>query len=577
MYRTHTCGELRKDDAGKNVTLAGWLQSKRLHGGLIFLDIRDRYGITQAVLDPHHHKASYDLAPQLKHESVIQVKGIVRLRKEGMAYEKLETGSIEVLADGLTILSSADVLPLEVKDEINATEDQRLKYRYLDLRRKPLQNNILLRHKVVKFARDYLDNRHFIEIETPILSKSTPEGARDYLVPSRVHPGQFFALPQSPQQYKQLLMVAGFDRYFQVVRCFRDEDLRADRQPEFTQIDMEMSFIEQEDIFAVCEGMVRGIFKHAVGQDITPTIPRMTYKEAMDRFGTDRPDTRFGLELIDVSDIFANTSFNVFKNASIKAIRVTGDFSRKDYDELTAFVKVYEAKGLVWLKKTDMLEGSVVKFFSEQEQVQLIKRTGILKGENLFMVADHDPKIVYAAQGNLRLELGRRLGLIDESKHNFLWVIDFPLLDYDKEEKRYVAVHHPFTSPKKEDIALLEKSPLSVRANAYDLVLNGTEIAGGSIRIHDAALQQQMFSLLGIEKEEAYKKFGMLLEAFTFGAPPHGGIAFGLDRLVAILAKTPSIREVIAFPKNKSCNALMEGAPSSVDEKQIDELRIKMI
>jgi aspartyl-tRNA synthetase len=582
MRRTHTCGEITKKEDGKEVTLQGWVRTRRDHGGVIFIDLRDRYGLTQVVFDPEIDKTAHKKAEGLRREYVIQITGKVRPRPEGLANPKLKTGDIEIAVNEIEILNEAETPPFEIDERKEISEDLRLKYRYLDLRKQDMQHNLLMRHTVCKATRDYLDSNSFIEIETPILAKSTPEGARDYLVPSRVHPGKFFALPQSPQLFKQLLMIAGYDRYFQIAKCFRDEDLRADRQPEFTQIDIEMSFIEEEDIYEIIEGMVAAIWDIAIGVKLKTPFPRMSFQEAMERYGSDKPDTRFELELIGVEDIVNDSDFSVFKGVLekgglVRCINAKGcaDFSRKDIDGLTEFVAIYGAKGLAWMKMNDVLESSVVKYFPEAVQKRLIERTDAKKGDLLLFVADK-PSVVYPALGALRVELAKRLKLLDDDKYNFLWVTDFPLFEWDEDEARHKAMHHPFTAPNEEDLVHLEKEPGKVRSIAYDLALNGIELGGGSIRIHKREVQEKMFKALGISKEEAEEKFGFLLNAFRYGAPPHGGIAFGLDRLVAILTKNESIREVIAFPKNKAAQSLMDEAPSEVSNKQLKELKLEL-
>ncbi len=583
MKRTNTCGELGEGDVKKKVVLQGWVNTRRDHGGIIFIDLRDRYGLTQLRFDPQVSKETHKEADKLRREYVVEIEGRVVPRPKGMANPKLKTGKIEVEVSELKILNKAETPPFEIDDRMELNEDIRLKYRYLDLRRPGMQKNIMTRHRAVKIVRDFFSGEGFLEIETPMLAKSTPEGARDYLVPSRVHPGKFFALPQSPQLFKQLLMISGFDRYVQIVKCFRDEDLRADRQPEFTQIDIEMSFVEEEDIFGLMERLMKRLWKGVLGVDIKIPFPRISYREAMERFGSDKPDTRFGLELVDVGDIAAKSEFKVFKSVldncgAVKCINAKGcaSFSRKDIDELTDFAGIYGAKGLAWMKIGEKgLESSIVKFFPEGLQKELISKTGAKEGDLLLFVADKH-KIAYDALGALRLELGKRLGLLDESRFNFIWVHEFPLVEWDEECERHMAVHHPFTSPKEEDLKFLDKDPAKVRAKAYDLALNGVELGGGSIRIHRKELQEKMFKALGISPEEAREKFGFLLEAFTYGAPPHGGIAFGMDRIVAILTGNESIREVIAFPKNKAAQSLMDDAPSEVDKKQLKELHLEL-
>jgi len=582
MKRTHTCGDLDIKDDKKEVTLQGWIDTRRDHGGLIFIDLRDRYGITQIVLDPK--SKGFGEAEHLRREDCIQVSGKVRPRPAGMANPKMKTGKIEVyVAKELVILNKAETPPMEIDDKKVANEEVRMKYRFLDLRRPSMQQKLVLRHKVAQATRNYLSSHNFIEVETPLLVRATPEGARDYLVPSRLHPGKFYALPQSPQLYKQLLMVAGMDRYFQLARCLRDEDLRADRQPEFTQIDIEMSFPEENDIYTIMEGLIKECFKTA-GIDVKIPFPKMPYDEAMDKYGSDKPDTRFGLELINVNDIAKETNFEVFTKTvsmggTVKCINAKGaaKFSRKDIEELTEFVTIYKAKGLAWMKMNDKgeLESSVTKFFSDKAQRDLIKKTGAQKGDLLLFVADHKHKIVNDALGNLRLKLAEKLNLINKDEFKFLWVVDFPLLEFDEDLQRHVAVHHPFTSPKDDHVKLLDTDPGKVKAKAYDLTLNGIEIGGGSIRIHKGEVQKKMFKTLGISDEEAKRKFGFLLDAFRYGAPPHGGIAFGFDRMVALMSGTNDIREVMAFPKNKAAECPMDGSPSDVDADQLRELHIK--
>lgn len=583
MKRTNTCGELSKKDKGKTVVLCGWMNSRRDHGGIIFIDLRDRYGLTQVVFDPKHNKKVHSEAEHLRREDVLQIKGKARPRGKGLENPKLKTGEIEVLIDELDILNKAETPPIEVDDRIEINEDMRLKYRYIDLRKPKMQKNLEIRHKAVKAVRDFFDKEGFLEIETPMLAKSTPEGARDYLVPSRVNPGKFYALPQSPQLFKQLLMVSGCDRYFQIVKCFRDEDLRADRQPEFTQIDVEMSFIDEEDIYDIHERLMRDVWKKILNVDVKLPFKRLTYDEAMSRYGSDKPDIRFGLELVDVTSIVKNSDFKVFTDniklgGVVKVINVKkSSFSRKEIDGFIDFVRIYDAKGLAWMKMSgEGLESSVVKFFSDKVQKELIKKLKAVKGDLLLFVSDHKHFIVNGALGALRVHLAKKLDLIPKDSYSFVWVIDFPLVEYDENEQRHMAVHHPFTSPKDEDIKLLDKSPEKAKAKAYDLTLNGVEIGGGSIRIHKREIQEKVFNVLGIAKKEVEEKFGFLLEAFRYGAPPHGGIAFGMDRIVAILTGNESIREVIAFPKTKNAESLMEGSPSEVDEKQLKELNIKL-
>ena len=581
--RTHTCGELRASDVGKIVTLNGWVDRRRDLGGLIFIDLRDRYGKTQVVFSPQHNDQAYQIAKELKSEFVISVTGKVERRPKGAENPSLPTGEIDVLADEVQILSKSETPPFLIEDDINVSEELRLKYRYLDLRRPIMQSNLITRHRMAQVVRRYFDENGFIEIETSFLVKSTPEGARDFLVPSRLHPGKFYALPQSPQLYKQILMVAGFDRYFQIVRCFRDEDLRADRQPEFTQIDVEMSFVTEEDVFNIVEGLIFRLMKEIKGIEIQLPFPRIPYVEAIEKYGTDKPDLRFDLEIVNATDIFKTTEFKVFREAIenggvICGLNLPGcaNFSRKQIDELTNFVKDLGAGGLVHFKvENGEVESPVAKYFTKISLQKLKERMSSRDGDLMILISDQ-PQKVYSILGSLRLEMGRRLNLIDEEQFKFAWIVDFPLLEWDEEENRWVSVHHPFTSPKLEDLHLLDSDPGKVRARAYDLVLNGNEIAGGSIRIHDAELQRKIFKLLGISDEEARKKFGFLLEAFKYGAPPHGGIAFGFDRLVMLFTGMKSIRDVIAFPKTSSALSLMDEAPSEVDPKQLDELHIQV-
>ena len=580
--RTDYCGEITLDQAGTEVVLMGWVQRRRDHGGVIFTDLRDRFGLVQVVFSPEENEETFALADELRKEYVIAIKGTVKPRPEGMINQDLATGEIEVYASELQILAEAETPPFMIDDQIKTSEELRLKHRYLDLRRNPMQDNIKLRHNVKQAVREYLDDNRFLEIETPMLTKSTPEGARDFLVPSRVNKGQFYALPQSPQLFKQLLMVSGMDRYFQITRCFRDEDLRADRQPEFTQIDIEMSFMNQEEILDMIEGMIAEIFA-ATGIEEKLDFPRMSYDEAMRRFGTDRPDTRFGMELIDLSEVVADSEFNVFSGTvadggQVKGINAKGcaDFSRSEIDELTDFVADYGAQGLAWIKVTEEgVQSQIAKFLSEQEIEDILAEMSAEPGDLLLFVADN-PKVVAAALGNLRLKLGQELDLIPEDDFDFLWVTDFPLLEWDQEEERYISLHHPFTMPQEEDIELLDEDPTAVKSQAYDLVLNGIEIGGGSIRIHDIELQRKIFSLLDMDEEEVQEKFGFLLEAFKYGAPPHGGIAFGLDRLVMLLGNLETIRDVIAFPKTQRATCLLTDAPSEVGTEQLSELALEL-
>jgi len=581
--RTHTCGELRENNAGEHVVLNGWVDRRRDLGGLIFIWLRDRYGITQIAFEPDN-KDAFDAAKDIRSEFVLSVEGNVRKRPGDAVNEELETGRIDVLVNKVIILNEAETPPFAIKDNIDAFEDLRLKYRYLDLRRPALQKNLLLRHKMAQLTRKYFDENKFIEIETPVLMKSTPEGARDYLVPSRLHKGKFYALPQSPQTYKQILMVSGFDRYFQIVKCFRDEDLRADRQPEFTQIDVEMSFADRDDIFDVVEGFMKILFKEIWNKDLKLPLPRLSFEEAMERYGSDKPDTRFDLELKTLNKIFSKSEFKVFREQVNNDGIITGllaegcaGYSRNQLDTLTDFVKKLGAAGLVWLKVKDGdLEAPVAKFFSDKEKKNLISEMNAKDGDLILIISG--PKIrAFTIMGYLRLEMAKRLELVKpDTEPALLWATDFPLFEWDEETKRYYAMHHPFTSPVVDDIHYMESDPGRVRARAYDLVLNGTEIAGGSIRIHDAELQSKMFRALGISAEEAEQKFGFLLNAFKFGAPPHGGIAFGFDRLVMIFAGESSIREVIAFPKTASAVSLMDDSPSVVGDGQLKELHIKL-
>jgi aspartyl-tRNA synthetase len=583
IKRTHGCGALRAADVEKEVVLFGWVATRRDHGGVMFVDLRDREGITQLVFNPEINEKIHELAKDLRSEYVLGIKGKVRSRPEGMRNPKLPTGDVEVIVEEFEVFNRAKTPMFPIEDTVDVNEELRLKYRYLDLRRRPMLQNMIVRHKVMQSARRYLESQHFLEIETPFLAKSTPEGARDYLVPSRIYPGKFFALPQSPQLFKQILMVAGMERYMQIVRCFRDEDLRADRQPEFTQIDLEMSFVSQEDVLQIMEGLVAKIWKEAGGIDLGLPFPRLSFAEAMDRYGLDAPDTRFGLELKEVTEVFRKTSFKVFaetigRGGIVKAINVKGkaELSRSELDELTQFVGIYGAKGLAWIKVLESeWQSPIVKFFSDEEKEGLKKSLGMEKGDLIVFVADK-PKVVNDSLGNLREHLGKKLGLIDEKKLNFLWVVDFPMFEYDEAEKRHVAIHHPFTSPRHADLTTLDSEPLKARANAYDLVLNGNEIGGGSIRIHSMEVQKKVFNLLGIGDEEAQEKFGFLLEALSYGAPPHGGIAFGLDRITMLLTGAESIRDVIAFPKTQKSVCLMTEAPSEVSSKQLLELGIKI-
>ncbi|HBV88979.1 MAG TPA: aspartate--tRNA ligase [Desulfosporosinus sp.] len=577
-------GELELAKVGEIVRLLGWVQRRRDHGGLIFVDLRDRTGIVQVVFDPEKMGDGFSTAERLRSEFVVSIQGEVIARPEGMINPNIATGKIEIVAQSLEVLNGAKTPPYYIVDQVDVDETVRLKYRYLDLRRPEMQAVFKIRHRVTQIMRNFFDSQGFYEIETPMLNKSTPEGARDYLVPSRVHPGEFYALPQSPQIYKQLLMVGGMEKYFQIARCFRDEDLRADRQPEFTQLDVEMSFVEVEDILPMMEELMAEIFSETIGKSVAIPFPRLTYKEAMDRYGSDKPDTRFGMELIDVGEIVGKTGFKVFANVvasggSVKCICAKGcsGLPRREIDDLAKFVSTYRAKGLAWIVLAEEgIKSPIAKFFTEEEMAALIKYTGAETGDILFFVAD-TYAVVSDALGHLRLELAKRLGLIDENMLQFLWVTEFPLLEYDEEQKRHIAIHHPFTAPMDEDLQLLETDPLKVRAKAYDMVLNGTELGGGSIRIHRREVQERLFKLLGFSEEEAIAQFGFLMEAFEYGTPPHGGIAFGLDRLIMLLTGKDNIRDVIAFPKTQSASDLMAHAPSTVADKQLKELHIKTI
>ncbi|MGG3853006.1 aspartate--tRNA ligase [Caldifermentibacillus hisashii] len=583
--RTYYCGEISEKNEGETVVLKGWVQKRRDLGGLIFIDLRDRTGIVQVVFNPDVSKEALAIADGVRSEYVLDVQGKVVLREKGTENPKLKTGKIEIHCEKVSVLNESKTPPFMIDNNAEITEEMRLKYRYLDLRRPVMYETLKLRHKTVRAIRDFLDSEAFIEVETPILTKSTPEGARDYLVPSRVHPGEFYALPQSPQLFKQLLMVGGFDRYYQVARCFRDEDLRADRQPEFTQIDIETSFLSQEDIIDIVERMMKKVMKDVKGIDITIPFPRLTYQEAMDRFGSDKPDTRFGLELVDLSEAVKDSGFKVFADTvasggQVKGINVkkaADKYSRKDIDGLTEFVKRYGAKGLAWVKVTDQgFNGPIAKFFDEATRSQLTSILEAETGDLLLFVADKQ-SVVADSLGALRLKLGKDLQLIDEKKFNFLWVTDWPLLEYDEEDGRYYAAHHPFTMPFREDIELLDTDPGKVRAQAYDIVLNGYELGGGSLRIFERNIQEKMFRALGFSEEQARSQFGFLMDAFEYGTPPHGGIALGLDRFVMILAERTNLRDTIAFPKTASASDPLTNAPSGVSQAQLDELQLSVI
>ena len=584
LKRTHKCANLTKADIGKEVVVMGFADSVRNLGGLIFINVRDISGVIQTVYSTDD-AAMYEKAAKVRGEYVLAVVGKVAARDEAVINSNMKTGEIEIVATELRILSAAKTPPFYIVENSDVKEELRLQYRYLDLRRPDMQRRMLLRSQVAKIVRDYYEENGFIEIETPILVKSTPEGARDYLVPSRVRNGCFYALPQSPQQYKQLLMLSGMDRYFQIAKCFRDEDLRADRQPEFTQIDLEMSFVDEDDVMTVNEGLLKRVFKEVKGIDVATPFLRMPYSEAMDRFGSDKPDTRFGLELCDISDVVEGCGFGVFTGAlasggSVRAINAKGlgeQISRKNIDSLGEFVKTYKAKGLAWIKvNADGVQSPIAKFFEEEQMNAICKATDAEVGDVIFIVADKN-SVVYASLGALRLEIAKRYNLIEEGKFNFLWVTDFPLLEHDEEENRFVAMHHPFTAPKDEDLALLDTDPGKVRAKAYDIILNGVELGGGSMRIYNSDLQQKMFEVIGLPADEIEARFGFLIDAFKYGAPPHGGMAYGFDRLLMLLDGCDSIRDVIAFPKVQNASELMTNAPDIVDAKQLEELGIAIV
>ncbi|MCG8541992.1 MAG: aspartate--tRNA ligase [Clostridia bacterium] len=582
MKRTHMCGVLESKDIGKEVILMGWVQKRRDLGGLIFVDLRDREGLVQIVFDTDVSEAAFRKAEKLRGEFVIAARGEVRRRES--INPNLKTGEIEVFVKELKILSESEIPPIHINDEDDAGERLRLKYRYLDLRKPKMQKVLRTRSRIASKVREFLDENGFSDIETPVLTKPTPEGARDYLVPSRVNQGKFYALPQSPQIFKQLLMVSGFDKYYQIVKCFRDEDLRADRQPEFTQIDIEMSFVDVEDVLEINERLIAKVFKDIRGIELSTPFMRMTYNEAMERYGSDKPDLRFGYELKDLNDIVKDCGFGVFANTvkdggDVKAINIDGGgekFSKKGMKNLEKLAKTYGAKGLAWMKMTDEgVDSPIAKFLSLEDVKAVVNKMEAKAGDLILFVADK-PSIVYAALGALRVEIARKLEIIDDSNFKVLWVTDFPLFEYDEDEDRYYAKHHPFTSPSEEDLEILESNPENARAKAYDLVINGSEVGGGSIRIHDSSLQQRMFKALGFTEEEAREKFGFLIDAFKYGTPPHGGIAYGLDRLTMILTDTDNIRDVIAFPKTQDAKCLLTDAPALADEKQLEELKIEL-
>ncbi len=580
--KTHGCGEVKKEDTGKRITLAGWVSAVRDLGGIIFVELRDRSGVFQLVSDPKKNPEVYDIFGKLRDEYVIKASGEVSIRPDETYNPKLPTGEIEIYPTEIEILSTSAVLPFPLNDE-SVNEDLRLKYRYLDLRQEKVLNCLKLRHKIVKTIRNYLDNQNFMEVETPVLIKTTPEGARDYLVPSRVQPGKFYALPQSPQIFKQLLMVGGIERYYQIAKCFRDEDLRADRQPEFTQVDMEMSFVEQKDIMEMVEGLLREVFR-LVDYEIPEKLPVITYQEAMDKYGSDRPDLRFGLELFDIGDILINSNFEIIKDTLkqggiVRAIKIPGiaGYSRKEIDDLTKLAISFGAKALanIMYLEDGTAKSPVLKFLTEEQADAIKERAGAKAGDVVFFVADK-PKITYDVMGRFRLYFGEKLGLINPDAHALLWVVDFPMFEYSEEDGRYVSVHHPFTMPNLEDIDKMETDPAHCRSIAYDIVYNGNELGGGSVRIHSSEIQQRVFKALGLSEEETQEKFGFMINAFRYGTPPHAGLALGLDRVVALLAKTNSIRDVIAFPKNSAAKCLMTDAPARATEEQLRELHLRL-
>ncbi|WP_462325392.1 aspartate--tRNA ligase [Desulfoplanes sp.] len=577
--RTHTCAQLRASDLDQEVCLMGWVQYRRDHGGIIFIDLRDKNGLTQIKFSPEDHPEIHENAGHLRTEFVLAIKGTVLARPDDMVNPNMDTGEIEVLVREFKLLNTAKTPPFLIEDRVDVSENLRLRYRYLDLRRPRLAKNLILRHKTAQSVRRYLDGLEFIETETPILTRSTPEGARDFLVPSRVNQGSFYALPQSPQLFKQLLMVGGLERYYQIVKCFRDEDLRADRQPEFTQIDIEMSFVEEEDVMTMAEGMMRAVFRDTLGAEIPATFERMTYDQAMETYGVDKPDLRFGLPLQDVTSIVRGSGFRLFAKAElVKAMKVEGGavLSRKEIDDYTDFVRIYGAQGLAWIKiKEDTWQSPIAKFLSDDERAGLTEALGLAPGDIVFFQAGA-PDMVNAALGNLRLKLGERFDLIPEDEYRFVWITDFPMLEWNADEKRWNAMHHPFTCPQDGHLELLKTDPGKARAKAYDMVLNGNEIGGGSIRIHSSELQQEVLAALGIGEEEAENKFGFLIHAMEYGAPPHGGIAFGLDRMIMLLGDVSSIRDVIAFPKTQKATCLLTDAPNTVDRTQLRELALRL-